>query len=174
MNVVDGEVSLTEDAINNRLDEMLYNLKKLYIEIIGNAIGTEAKFKKFNDQSERIEDQLKEIGKALNNIIDNYKGTNIENIEKKYIEIRTEIENNHMPEYELNVYHTTTANIYLKNYYYKIFLSYPFQLFQNEDIKFKLMLLKSKINRMNKNKGGKKRKRTNKKRKQCRRKTSRR
>jgi hypothetical protein len=173
MSAVDGEVSLTEYAINNRLDEMLNNLKKLYIKIIGNAIGEEAKFNKINAQSELIEDQLTEIGNELINIIDNYKGTNIENIEKKYIEIRTEIENNHMPKYELEEYRSAPAVKQQRDNYFKR-LNIPFSWFQSETIKYELMLLESKINRMNKSKGGKKRKRTNKKRKQCRRKTSRR
>jgi len=151
MSVVDGEVSLTDDAINDRLNEMLNNLKELY------------KFNKIEDQSEGIKVQLTEIGNALINIINNYKGTNIENIKKKYIKIRTEIENNHMPKYELNVYRTSTANIYYKDKCFQRFLYYPFMLFQDSEIKIELEKLEKKMN-----KGGKRKSRRNQKSKKSR------
>jgi hypothetical protein len=156
MSAVVGEVSLTEHAINTRLDEMLKDLKELYIEIIGNTKDEE-------DQSKRIKAKLIEIGNELINIIKNYKGTNIKNIEEKYIEIRTEIEKNHMPRYERNVYNSRGSNVYYRTNYFNKYLYYPFKWFQNSTIKIELEKLEK-----NMNKGGKRKSRRNQKSKKSR------
>jgi hypothetical protein len=58
MSAVDGEVSLTDYAINTRLDEMLKDLKELYIEIIDNTKDEEVKLHRINAQSEKIKAHL--------------------------------------------------------------------------------------------------------------------